>query len=61
MKTKKLACNVPVLVEGAELMHCGEHADELVQPLGKQFQPQEDRSLIHLKQLQQANKQDGGN
>lgn len=33
-------------------MHCREHADELVQALGKQLKPQEDSPLIHLKRLQ---------
>jgi hypothetical protein len=43
-----------VLLQRAELVHCGEHADELVQPLCKQLKAQEDSPLIHIKRLQQA-------
>jgi hypothetical protein len=43
-----------VLLQRAELVHSGEHADELVQALGKQLKAQEDGALIHLKGLQQV-------
>jgi hypothetical protein len=47
---------VGVALQGAELVHCGEHVYELVQALGKQLKPQEDRPLIHLNGLQDKHK-----